>query len=689
MRRSPRLLSLLLTSCCVALRSAHAEEGALTLNPSQEELLAPALEGLVLIGKQEGLKDHGLERVRGFHVFDISDPKEIEELREIVEPTYLNRPLSKGSVQAIRESLSAFYAKKEQPAHVVLVPGQDLSEGVLHFVLVHQHENEIAVADEAIPPKLPTPPPSPPSPPEDRVIIPCLQGIVLIGNPKEVKPEGLMHLDGIFVVDVTIPGGAQCLRERIESKFIGTCLTQKKLKELKDALLCYFREKRLPVVDVQVPEQEITGGVLQLLVIQGKLDKVCAVGNCWTSSDRLEKYIRLQPGDDIDENVVIADLSLMNRNPFRKTDVVYTPGTCPGTTNIELLTEDRRPFRFYIGAENTGVSSTDRDRVLAGLNWGNVFGLDHVFSYQYTASPDLHKFQAHTVQYSAPLPIRHVLVLFGGASFVHPKFNKDMRSHGYGVQGSLRYDIPLPPTQTYLHELSLGFDFKRTNNTVEFVEGPIAFGSNVNLTQFIVGYNAAWERLLSKTSIDGEISFSPGSWLPDQTNHDFHTLRAFSDHTYIYGRLGLTHMIKIFDGWSLSLLGNGQFSIRNLLPSEEFGLGGYESVRGYDEREANADNAFLFRGELRTPVWHFLQKPQCKPLDELQFLVFLDYGVGGSHKRIEKEPSSVYLLGAGPGVRYMINPFLTLRGDYGIKLHNKKSLGKNRSRFHFALVGSF
>lgn len=654
---------------------------------SKEELLAPVLKGLVLVGDQKSLDKHGLEHVEGFHIFDVSDPGEVEKLREIVECNFLGHPLHPKELSEIKECLNAFYANQGKQSHIVLVSGQDLSEGVLHFVAANTHEGDLAVADEALP-KMPTPPPPAPCL-EDQIMIPCLHGIVLIGNPKEVKYEGFMHLDGIFVVDVNIPGGAQCLREAITCDFIGKPLTQRRLKELKQCLLEYFKARRMPVVAIQVPEQDITQGVVQLLVIQGKLGKVTAVGNCYTSSCRLENYIRLQPGDDIDENIIIADLSFMNRNPFRRTDAVYTPGAFPGTTNIELLTEDRRPFRLYVGAENTGVKATDELRLLAGFNWGNVFGFDHVFSYQYTASPDFHKFQAHTIQYSAPLPSRHILVVFGGVSFVHPKVTKGIRSHGYGVQGSLRYDIPLKPTQHYLHELSLGFDFKRTNNTVEFSEGPIIFGSNVNLTQLVIGYNAAWERLSTKTSLDGEIFWSPGKWLSDQSNKDFQTLRTYAKNNYIYGKLGLTHNIKVFNGYSLSILGRGQVSSRNLLPSEEFGLGGYDSVRGYDEREENADNAILLSGELKTPVLHVLNRVNCKYKDELQLLVFVDYGLGGSHRRTPGEAASQYLIGAGPGMRYMITPYLSARLDWGIKLHKKKSLGHANSRIHFAVVGSF
>lgn len=554
------------------------------------------------------------------------------------------------------------------------------------------NDKEIAVADKDLP-QLPQPPATSLSTFQDGLIIEHLNAIVLVSDPKEIKKEGLRYLDGIFVVDLKIPGGAAALRKRLEEHFLGKALTKKRLADLKQEILDYYREKKLPVVAVQVPEQEVTGGVLQLVLVQGKLGSVRAVGNRWTKSSRLEGYIRLKPGDEIDENVLISDLALMNRNPFRRTDLLYTPGVFPGTTDIELLTEDRKTWRIYAGAENNGVKPTGTERLLAGFNLGNVFGLDHVFSYQYTSSSDFYKFQAHTIHYTAPLPNRHILSLFGGVSFVHPHLGiHHSRSKGYGTQESIRYEMPVKPSQTFLHQILVGFDFKRTNNIVEYVEQTKRtrlFGNNVNLTQLMAGYNAAWETTFSKITFDGKLFYSPGKWLPDQSNKNYNSLRRYAKNDYLYLRADINNNIKIWHGYSLVGNLSGQLSDRNLLPSEEFGLGGADSVRGYEERVFNADNALLFNAELRSPVMHFYKNNKKQLKDELQLLLFLDYGLGASHQRTKHEPFSEYLIGAGPGFRYIITNFLSVKFDWGIKLHRKELFGKDRSRVHFSVIASF
>ena len=48
---------------------------------------------------------------------------------------------------------------------------------------------------------------------------------------------------------------------------------------------------------------------------------------------------------------------------------------------------------------------------------------------------------------------------------------------------------------------------------------------------------------------------------------------------------------------------SGQYAGQPLIAGEQFGLGGVDTVRGYEEREVLADNGLLFRGEVWTPAY--------------------------------------------------------------------------------------
>ncbi|MBS0606766.1 MAG: ShlB/FhaC/HecB family hemolysin secretion/activation protein [Verrucomicrobia bacterium] len=523
------------------------------------------------------------------------------------------------------------------------------------------------------------------------ILIEKVQGFVLTGNPhvlEEIAPD----TGGIQFIEIDVPGGKKGLEKLLE-KYLGRSLTAEDLQQIKREIILYYRDHNHPLLSVYIPEQQITYGVVQFVVQESVLSQVNVYGNKHFSTKRYTNAIKLKKGEPIDENVLLNNLNFINRNPFRRADLIYAPGADPQTTDIELLVKDRFPLSVYAGVDNTGLVHTDRTRWFAGFTWGNAFNLDQIFSFQYTAAPNPHKFNAFTVSYTVPLPVQHILMLYGGYSRVNVHLPQSSNTHGTSGQASIRYDIPIAPSPWLLHEITCGFDFKRSNNTVEFVENFPVIGQEVNLTQFMCGYNLGYQRdhdhWSHKVGFDLELFFSPFSWIPDQSNQDFQSLNPFATHTYVYGRSSLTYKIHLPKEFQWTALAQMQLSNQSLLPSEQFGLGGYNTVRGYEERQLNADDGLLLSTEIHSPKFKLFKKcGKCKVNDALEFLIFLDYGLSHDNHRLSGEKQTDYLLGTGPGIRYAIEKYLSARLDWGIKLH-KNDFPGGWSMVHFSVIGSF
>ena len=519
----------------------------------------------------------------------------------------------------------------------------------------------------------------------DQIVIPELKGIILINERIHLSNEEIQRaVGGIDTVNVQVPGKLKSLNSLISDKFLNKPLTKQSILDLKSEIILYYRRWGRPVVTLEIPEQKITAGVLQIIVIEGKLGKVTVEGNKYFKEETLRRYIRLEEGSTIDSNILIKDVDWINRNPFRQVDVIYGPGEVAGTTDIRLLTLDRRPWRVYAGVDNTGYDETDNTRLFAGSNWGNAFGLDHIFSLQFTCAPHVDRFWAFTGHYTIPLPWRDIWTFYGGYSQVHPDLKtRHLRSTGYGAQASTRYNFIMKPLPGYLHDLSVGADYKRTNNNLEY-GGTRLYRQSINLTQLVFGYNGAYDSDWIKTSLTVELFYSPGTWLPDQSNADYRQARFKANTHYLYGRFAFAPILRLPRDFAFALTLRGQASSHNLIASEQFGLGGYNTIRGYKEREVNLDDAFLASAELRSPPLSFIGQRVFK--DMMQLLIFLDYGIGRNVHTAPGEKRSQYLLGFGPGVRYDITPYINFRGDLGFQLHKLDSRG---FRFHFGLVASY
>jgi hemolysin activation/secretion protein len=540
----------------------------------------------------------------------------------------------------------------------------------------------------AAPRKAPKQPEPAPSAADTTVLVAELKGIVLVPDQSRVDPSGASGVRGVETRGVDLPDRSAF--EKIGSRYIGHALSLATLNALTRDVIKFYRDHDRPIVDVVVPEQDITAGVVQLIVVEGRLGQVRAEGNKWFRGSLLESQVRTRPGEAIRASRMLADLNWLNGNPFREVSLLYTPGKSASTTDVILQTKDRFPLRIYSGYEDSGNPPLGRERWLAGFNWGNAFWADHQLSYQFTTSSDLESLRAHSLTYTAPLPWRHTLTLFGAYTETSAVIARDtalFHSGGASEEAGIRYTIPLPALGPLAHDLAAGFDFKRTNNNLEF-GGDQVFDTNTDILEWSLGYDASAKDPLGATSLNASVFYGPGNLTGGNTDVAFQQARAFARSDYVYMRVSAERANRLPKNFSLMLRGTWQWSDANLLASEQLGVGGYNTVRGYDEREARGDSGWLLSAELRAPpvgpggLLHV-----SKLNDQLQLLGFWDYGVAQIHRPLPDEKRSIELASAGAGFRYTINSNLSLRFDYAWQLID--SGDRFGSRAHMGVLVSY
>lgn len=523
----------------------------------------------------------------------------------------------------------------------------------------------------------------------EEVLAPSFKGIVLLGSKDSMNKIHGNEATGVQFVDLNISQKEDVLQFFLKD-YLGRPVTVSRISEIKQRIVEFYRKANHPIVYVEVPSQSISSGVLELIVYEGKLGDIRSTGNKYFKDERLIGYMRNEKNKPVDIDLLTKDLEWINRNPFRQTNSIFSPSGQNDVTDIELVTEDRWPWRFFAGVDNSGIRQTGRTRYFAGFNWGNVFNLDHILSFQFTSGSDFDKYWSTSLHYTAPLPWRHTLVLYGGYSHVKSDLTAPgMRTKGYSAQASLRYEIPIYPLLNFLEDFLFGFDWKRTNTSLD-QDGDIFFDQSVNITQLVLGYNGGYEGSWYKVSGTIEVFGSPGQWLSDQSRSRYRDLREGANNRYIYTRLAIAPILEIGYGFTMHTKLRGQISSTNLLASEQFGLGGWDTVRGYQVREVNADNVFIANLEFRSPPIKVMGRMNKVPKDELLFLVFMDYAYGRNHKVFPGEVDHNNLMGVGPGVRYNIPPYISFRGDLGFKVWQPEQSGNHTQwRFEFGVIASY
>jgi hemolysin activation/secretion protein len=521
---------------------------------------------------------------------------------------------------------------------------------------------------------------------DGRVLIDRTDAIILIDSADKVSLDpSIDSLEGIHVdVDsqesLVHQGGVQA----IASGYIGKPITLRNVNQLARDIILHYRKCKLPIVDVRVPEQRITGGTLQLVIIETRIDQVRVREGCYFKCASIEKWIQCtRTGNRVYEPNLESDLLWLNSNPFRAVSVDFEKGRKSGTTDVIYTVNDVRPLRGYVGMDDTGVKTLRYGRAFAGFSYGNLFGRGGILGYQYTTDQDFAFLRAHALSYSMPLNRRYSLTGAGSWAAVSPVIGGGLAQQGESWQLTGGLTRHLSRTQYGAKNLSLNVDFKSTNNNLEFA-GSTVSNSDADLLQLRLGYDEFRRRSLDSY---GVLSWStvvgPGGGMTGaHSAAAFQTIRPGTSPDYIYSRLNLDRMEPLGGGWLGRARFAGQVSSERLLFSEMLGLGGFDTIRGFDQRSFNADHGWLASFEFGpcTKRWG------CEDLRRsFRPYMFTDLGNGYLESPQAGEDSYAFGLSTGVGFRYNIGDSLTARFDYGYGLIDLGNTQRD-NRAHFGLT---
>jgi hemolysin activation/secretion protein len=511
----------------------------------------------------------------------------------------------------------------------------------------------------------------------DEEITSRLSGIAILGKASEVNPRGLPNIAGL---QNSVPGLAVDQASKITAPYFGKKVTMKDLDDICRQIMAYFEDIQQPVVTAVVPEQEIRGGVVQILVVKGQMGKVKVKGNRYFQTENLQEDIQLQPGEDLDLRTLTDNVAWLNSNPFRQVDPSLAPGEQPGQTDVVLEVKDRFPIRPFVSYDNFGIQSLGYNRFSTGASLCDIWtGFDQQLNYQFLSSGDFNSLISNSGAYVAALPWQHNLSIFGTYSKANPAPVNSFTQNGYFWQASMRYNIPLPTLSAlegldFRHQTYLGYDFKASDTNIFFQGAELPTTSNglvglYNISQFVLGYSFNLVDPIGSTSFETVLFGSPGGMTSNNTNTAFQNIDGGADAQYIYGKFSINRLFRLPGDAAILLSGQIQQADSNLMPSESFGIGGYDTVRGYDQRSANGDNAYLGNVEIRTPPISFWQiSGEGEAVDQLVLLAFFDYGQVLQYSDDTTTSLNWHLMSVGPGLRYNIGPYFNVRFDWGFQL---------------------
>ena len=517
-----------------------------------------------------------------------------------------------------------------------------------------------------------------------------LLGVVLLPRPGDVRPDGWPGVEGIWHDFEDFPSSVGLVLQ----SYMGRPVSLASLDQMVKDVIVAYREGDRPVVDVLIPEQDITSGVVQLVVIESQLARIRVEGVDADTEEFIRSQMRVKKGEVIRASEVLRDLSWVNRSPYRKIDMVYAPGYEFGTTDVILKSYQTRANWFYTGYEDSGTDFLGKDRFIVGFNFGDVFGPNRTLSYQYTSDFDQEHVRANSLVYTHALPWRHWMTVL--ASYVDIDSDpipigggNTLDSSGDNIQLSGRYSIPLDGTTSRQREMDFGFDWKSNGSNLEFGGLP-AGASRVEIFQFSVGYQETIQHSRGVSQFEIRGVFSPGGFNNHNSDAVFASSRSGSSSDYFYAIAGFEHQQRLHKDWSMRFKVEAQDANGNLQASEQLGAGGYDTVRGFDQRVARGDHGAWGTFELYTPELSIGRIQDWEnETDSLRFLGFFDAATLGNEDLLPGEASSFQMGSVGVGLRWSYSDWFKFRLDYGYPVFTENVIADESGRFHIGATATF
>jgi hemolysin activation/secretion protein len=442
----------------------------------------------------------------------------------------------------------------------------------------------------------------------------------------------------------------------------------------------FARQHDYPAAVAVIPPQNVAGGIVRVALLRGKIRSVKIEGNQWFSESLLREKLRLELGQVVRGSVVEPALNWTNNNPFRRVRLNIQPVATTGDVDVTIGVQDRAPIRLAATYDNTGNDVIGENHYGAALTYGNLWGRDHQLTYQFLTTDDVSLFKAHGLDYRAPLPWRHLIVVGGSYVQVNPTlFQGFFIQRGKSVTADAKYVAPVNLGKWQM-ELSGGIAFKQTNNNLEFGGEPV-LGDTTDIFTGTLTAAGMHDDARGRWIATAVLTASPGGLNSRNDRQSYDESRIGANPRFVYGQLGLQRLTRLTANLTSTLRGTVQFASTNLLAQEQFSIGGMATVRGYKERILSGDNGYMFTHELQQRLPSILL-PRKLPAVDLAGVFFWDFGRIYRKFPLPVERETDYLASVGLGVRLSFANNFSATIDYGYQLEEVELPGEPHDRVH-------
>ena len=437
--------------------------------------------------------------------------------------------------------------------------------------------------------------------------------------------------------------------QSIVAPFIGKEADLNELRKAADAITEEYSRRGYNLARAVIPEQNLTSGVVEIAVLEARIGKIRIEGNNYYSNRLIERYFAgvLRDKAVKQSSLEKALLLLGDQYPDIQTSAGLRAGDAPGSTDIVIAAKDIFPAHLAVDYNNFGVHDVSRHILGVQLDVDDPWFGSH-WSYRENTGWDPRL--THSRRASVDLPINSYGTRFGGyyafGDFAVGGDLADLDLQGDSESWGL--SITHPFIRTRFHKLTGEFGFDLRDSSLFIFKNTRQSRDRIRLLKFGFSYegtDTTGRNFASAYLFQGLGTTFGGSKNDDSPPRS----RDGAGNSFTYAIINLSRLQQIGRFLRGIVKTTGQISSASLVASEQFALGGPNTVRGYAFKEFIGDNAFNAGAELRLLPLPGERSGEQSEL--LQLSLGLDYGLVQQKNPQPGLDKFQSFLGYGPGVR--------------------------------------
>ncbi|MEM8611528.1 MAG: ShlB/FhaC/HecB family hemolysin secretion/activation protein [Cyanobacteria bacterium P01_H01_bin.105] len=443
--------------------------------------------------------------------------------------------------------------------------------------------------------------------------------------------------------------------DTVLAAFVGRALGIDELQQAADSITQLYLNEGYITSRAVLPNQPVTDGIVKLQIIEGSLEEIRI-----EEANRLTNYVRsrINLGAKVPLNQFDLEdqLRLLRADPLiDNIEASLRAGTGLGQSVLVVRIDEANPIEAHLTLDTDSPVSVGVVRTGANITYRNPFGIgDQIRAAAYRATTG--GSHLYELSYSAPINAMNGTI---SARFLPSEFEIISPSElaSFDIEGDAQvYELTYrqPLVRNPREEFALSLGFRHRDGDTRIASNDLSSNST-SVVQFGQDYlrrdtQGAWA-LRSQFSLGVD-------WL-DATN----TSSPQADSQFV-GWLGQVQRAQVLNQDHLLIVqGDVQLASDTLLGSEQFVVGGRQSVRGYSQNARFGDNGVRLSVEDRITLQRNASGAPIMLLSP-----FLDMAAVWNTKSGTTVNNDRFLLGTGVGFTYRPTESLDLRLDLGVPL---------------------